>query len=174
MDQQVPYTMVAKSLVAASASLMRTFANRPIGVGRRVLQVKEPLGPSTAGGKLSRQVLALVQGSSSVPIGWLDVVNAECALKEYPMIKLAHELRGGAALDFTADDYAAFSALLTAELVSLEVKVRIEVVDASELLTEKTMRPVGRGRQVDPMVLVLGVVVLALLGVAGVLLFQRA
>lgn len=115
-DDQAPYTMMARSLVAVSASLMRKFANRPVGAGQRVLQVKEPLGPSTAGGKLSRQVLALVRGSSSIPIGWIDVVNAECALKEYPMIKLAQELRGGEPLDFTTDDYAAFSALLTTEL----------------------------------------------------------
>lgn len=165
---EAPYTTVARSLVAVAESLTKTFTNRPVGAGKRVLQVKEPLGPSSAGGKLSRQVVALVNASSSVAIGWLDVVNGQCGLKEYPMLKLANELRGSGALDFTADDYAAFTALLTSELSGMGVKLTVDVIDTSELLTEKTAVP-GGAKRIDPVVLVLGGVVLLLVVIAAVL-----
>lgn len=169
---EAPYTTVARSLVAVAASLSKSFSSRPVGAGRRVLQVKEPLGPSSAGGKLSRQVVTLSNASSSVAVGWLDVVNGQCALKEYPMLKLANELRGASALDFTGDDYATFTALLTAELAGLGVKLTIEVVETSELMTEKTAVPGGAKRRVDPVLLVLGAVVLLLVAIGAVLAFS--
>ncbi|MER2564421.1 MAG: hypothetical protein ABTQ32_27070 [Myxococcaceae bacterium] len=159
---EAPYTTVARSLVAVADSLTKAFANRPVGAGKRLLQVKAPLGPSSAGGKLSRQVAVLSNASSSIAIGWLDVVNGQCGLKEYPMLKLANELRGAGPMDFTAEDYAAFTALLTSELTGLGVKVTIDVVDTSELMTEKTAVPGGAKRRVDPVVLVLAGVALLL------------
>lgn len=156
-----PYTSVARSLVAVAENLTKAFAPRPVGAGKRVLEVRDPLGPSTEAGKLSRQVLTLTAGPSVVAIGWLDVVNAECALKEYPTLKLAHELRGSGALDFTADDYAAFTALLTADLATMGVRLRVDVLDTSELRTEKTLVPAGKGTKRDPVLLaVVGVLVL--------------
>ncbi len=169
---EAPYTTVARSLVAVAESLSKTFASRPVGAGKRVLQVKEPLGPSSAGGKLSRQVVALANASSSIAIGWLDVVNGQCGLKEYPMLKLSNELRGSGALDFTADDYAAFTALLSSELSGLGVKLTVDVIDTSELMTEKTAVPGGAKRRVDPVVLVLGGVVALLLAIGAVLLIS--
>lgn len=169
---EAPYTTVARSLVAVAASLSKSFSNRPVGAGQRVLQIKEPLGPSSAGGKLSRQVVALSNASSSIGIGWLDVVNGQCGLKEYPMLKLANELRGAGALDFTADDYAAFTALLTAELSGLGVRLTVDVVDTSELRTEKTAVPGGAKRRVDPVLFVLGGVVALLLAIGAVLAFS--
>ena len=169
---EAPYTTVARSLVAVAESLSKTFSTRPVGVGKRVLQVKEPLGPSSAGGKLSRQVVALSNASSSIAIGWLDVVNGQCGLKEYPMLKLSNELRGSGALDFTADDYAAFTALLSSELSGLGVKLTVDVIDTSELMTEKTAVPGGAKRRVDPVVLVLGGVVALLLAIGAVLLIS--
>ncbi|MBM4778172.1 MAG: hypothetical protein GQE15_10775 [Archangiaceae bacterium] len=167
---EAPYTTVARSLVAVAASLGKSFSSRPVGAGRRLLQIKEPLGPSSAGGKLSRQVVTLSNAASSIGIGWLDVVNGQCGLKEYPMLKLANELRGAGPLDFTADDYAAFTALLTAELSGLGVTLTVDVVDTSELRTEKTSVPGGAKRRVDPVLLVLGGVVLLLVMVAVLLL----
>lgn len=169
---EAPYTTVARSLVAVAESLSKTFSSRPVGAGKRVLQVKDPLGPSSAGGKLSRQVVALSNASSSIAIGWLDVVNGQCGLKEYPMLKLANELRGSGALDFTADDYAAFTALLSSELSGLGVKLTVDVIDTSELMTEKTAVPGGAKRRVDPVVLVLGGVVALLLAIGAVLLIS--
>lgn len=156
-----PYTTVARSLVVVAENLTKTFATRPVGAGQRVLEVKDPLGPSTEAGKRSRQVLTLTAGASVVAIGWLDVVNAECALKEYPTLKLAHELRGAGVLDFTDDDYARFTALLTAELAAMGVRLRVDVLDTSELRTEKTLVPAGQGKTRDPVLLaVLGVLLL--------------
>ncbi len=169
---EAPYTTVARSLVAVAESLSKTFSSRPVGAGKRVLQVKDPLGPSSAGGKLSRQVVALSNASSSIAIGWLDVVNGQCGLKEYPMLKLSNELRGSGALDFTADDYAAFTALLSSELSGLGVKLTVDVIDTSELMTEKTAVPGGAKRRVDPVVLVLGGVVALLLAIGAVLLIS--
>ncbi|MBL8940314.1 MAG: hypothetical protein JNM69_37555 [Archangium sp.] len=169
---EAPYTTVARSLVAVSASLSKSFSNRPVGAGQRLLHIKEPLGPSSEGGKLSRQVVTLSNASSSIGIGWLDVVNGQCGLKEYPMLRLANELRGAGALDFTADDYAAFTALLTAELSGLGVKLTVDVVDTSELRTEKTAVPGGAKRRVDPVLLVLGGVVALLLTIGAVLAFS--
>ncbi len=167
-----PYTTVARSLVAVAENLTKTFATRPVGVGRRVLEVKEPLGPSTEAGKRSRQVLTLTAGASVVAIGWLDVVNAACGLKEYPTLKLAHELRGAGLLDFTEDDYARFTALLTAELAAMGVTLRVDVLDISELRTEKTLLPAGKGTKRDPIFLAV-VGVLVLLGaLAAVLAFR--
>jgi hypothetical protein len=148
-----PYTTVARSLLTVAENLTKTFADRPVGAGNRLLEVRDPLGPSTEAGKRSRQVLTLTAGGSSVAIGWLDIVNAECALKEYPMLKLAHELRGAGALDFTDDDDARFTSLLTADLASMGVRLRVDVVDTSELRTEKTLVPAGKGKQRDPVLL---------------------
>lgn len=156
-----PYTSVARSLVAVAENLTKTFATRPVGSGQRVLEVKEPLGPSSEAGKRSRQVVTLTAGASVVAIGWLDVVNAECALKEYPTLKLAHELRGAGLLDFSEDDYARFTALLTAELAAMGVRLRVDVLDTSELRTEKTLLPAGLGTKRDPVLLaVVGLLVL--------------
>lgn len=166
---EAPYTTVARSLVAVAESLSKSFSSRPVGAGKRVLQVKEPLGPSSAGGKLSRQVVVLSNASSSIAIGWLDVVNGQCGLKEYPMLKLANELRGAGPMDFGAEDYAAFTALLTSELTGLGVKLTIDVVDTSELMTEKTAVPGGAKRRVDPVVLVLAGVVVLLVAIAAAL-----
>ena len=55
-----------------------------------------------------------------------------------------------------ASDYAAFTALLTAELSGLGVTLTVDVVDTSELRTEKTSVPGGAKRRVDPVLLVLG------------------
>jgi len=155
------YTTIARSLVAVAENLTKTFATRPVGVGKRVLEVKDLLGPSTEAGKRSRQVLTLTAGASVVAIGWLDMVNAECAIREYPTLKLAHELRGSGTLDFTDDDYARFTALLTADLAGMGVRLRVDVLVASELRTEKTLMPAGKGTKRDPVLLaVIGLVVL--------------
>ena len=88
------------------------------------------------------------------------------------MLKLSNELRGSGALDFTADDYAAFTALLSSELSGLGVKLTVDVIDTSELMTEKTAVPGGAKRRVDPVVLVLGGVVALLLAIGAVLLIS--
>lgn len=161
------YTTMARSLVAVAEALMKALGKRPVGAGRRVLQIKEPLGPSSEGGKLSRQVLVLTRGSSAIAIGWIDAFNGECAVKEFPILKLGQELRGGEPIDFTVDDYAAFTGALSQELASMGIKFRVDVVESSELRTEKTLRPHGRG--VDPIVVVLAVLLVGLVAVAVML-----
>lgn len=163
------YTTMARSLVAVADALMKSLGTKPVGKGRRVLQIKDLMGPSTEAGKLSRQVLALARGESSIAVGWIDVFNGECAVKEFPMLKLAQELRGGSPLDFTSDDYAAFTAALSAELTTVGIKFRIDVVEASELHTEKTTLPGGR-RGLDPVVVVLCLLLAGLVAVAVVLM----
>lgn len=168
-----PYTTVARSLVGVAEQLTSTFAARPVGAAHRVLVVKEPLGPSTEAGKRSRQVLTLVAGPSVVAIGWLDLVNAECAVKEYPTLRLTQELRGAGPLDFTDDEYARLVSWLTAELSARGVRLRVEVIDPSELHTEKTLTPGGGRRRVDPVLLALVALLVALGAAATLLLIRR-
>lgn len=169
------FTTVARSLVAIGEALVSTFETKPVGPGARVLRVQELLGPSTEGGKRSRQPLALTNAASIVVIGWLDAVAAECSVKEYPMLKLANELRGGPPLDFSAEDYAAFTALFAAELARLGVRLKVDVIDPAELRTEKTLQPAGRvGRASrSGLLIATAVFALAVAAVAAAILLAR-
>ena len=74
----------------------------------RHIEVSEPSGPSTGGGKRARQSITLVPISGEggvIMCGWLDVAQKAADLRPYDEIAEQFKARFGMKFDVTADEY---------------------------------------------------------------------
>ncbi|MBL8923628.1 MAG: hypothetical protein JNJ54_32535 [Myxococcaceae bacterium] len=115
-------TSVARSLFAVSAALRSQLASRPLGPLQRTLWLSAPARSTNCGAR-SRQLLSLVTPSSELPCGWLDVVNARCALAPWPALVATQRARESASLELTRDEYVAFACWLAELLAPMRIRV---------------------------------------------------
>ena len=85
------------------------FQAKSIGIRKpRSLELSEPDGLSTAGGRLARQNLVLVAESAAVSpivLGWVDPPNQKAELRSYQMLSRHFEARHGRTLDLELAEY---------------------------------------------------------------------
>lgn len=104
------YTMTAREGLDAAEVVKAAFRNRTIGaITPRRLEVVEPDGPSTAGGKRARQTIRLVpaQGEGApVMCGFLDVAKKLVELRSYTVVAQQYAERFTKQFDVTPSEYA--------------------------------------------------------------------
>lgn len=105
------YTMTAREGLDAADVVKAAFRNRTIGaIQPRRLEVVEPDGPSTAGGKRARQTIRLVpaQGEGApVMCGFLDVAKKLVELRSHSAVAQQYAERFDKEFEVTASEYAA-------------------------------------------------------------------
>ena len=105
------YTMTAREGLDAAEVVKAAFRNRTIGaITPRRLEVVEPDGPSTSGGKRARQTIRLVtaQGEGApVMCGFLDVAKKLVELRSYTAVAQQYAERFDKPFDVTPSEYAA-------------------------------------------------------------------
>ena len=110
-------TYHASQAVHMSDLLNLRFAKERFGTDRpRYLRVREPDGPSTAGGRRARQAITLVDfqddARSTLVCGFIDTVAKKAELRGYPMVKQAFEQRFSAEIDITRGEYSRMMTML--------------------------------------------------------------
>jgi hypothetical protein len=103
------YTMMAHQAVNAAELLNQGLAKKILGkqTPRRV-QVAEPHGPSTGGGKHARQSITLVPvtgDGGALMCGWIDVAQKIGEMRPYSEIADQCKQRFGQKLDATSAEY---------------------------------------------------------------------
>lgn len=103
------YTQMAHQAVNAAELLNVGLHKKTVGKkDPRHIEVSEPSGPSTGGGKRARQSITLVPISGEggvIMCGWLDVAQKAADLRPYDEIAEQFKARFGMKFDVTADEY---------------------------------------------------------------------
>lgn len=103
------YTMTAREGLDAAELVKAAFRSRTIGaITPRRLELVEPDGPSTAGGRRARQTIRLVsvQGDGApVMCGTLDAAKKRVELRGHAAVAQQYAERFGRAFDVTAGEY---------------------------------------------------------------------
>lgn len=115
-------TSVAQSLFAVSSVLRSQLASRPLGPFQRTLWLSAPARSTNCGAR-TRQLLTLVTPWSELPCGWLDVVNARCALAPWSSLVATQRARESTALELSRDEYVAFACWLAELLAPMRIRV---------------------------------------------------
>ena len=74
----------------------------------RRLELKEPDGPSTAGGKQARQALVLVDDGDppqTMVFGWVDTTQRRCEVRSLPALGRQHQQRFSRPIDFEVAEH---------------------------------------------------------------------
>lgn len=144
-------TYHANQAVHMSDLLNLRFAKERFGTERpRYLRVREPDGPSTAGGKRARQAVTLIdfenETRSTIVCGFIDTVNKKAELRGFPMVKQAFESRFSVPIDITRGEYLRMMAMLQDFMAGQGIETR--------LVNERVAsRPSGPSPAVAPPVL---------------------
>lgn len=168
MDERPAATMHAQQGFELADIFAYKFKGRTVGSPPRRLVLREPDGPSTAGGKQARQSLVLISDAGdAVVCGWVNRSAKTAEIRSHGYLREQLHQRKGADFDVPAAEYEALMKEVAAFLRVSKLDVqrverppppRAELRDAPEA-------PAGA-----PLWLILGVSVLA--GVAlGYLLF---
>jgi translation initiation factor IF-2 len=124
-------TMFANHSALLAEELRAALSKKVYGRGpHRVLRIDEPEGPSTAGGKLARQSIALVPRKGSGPslvCGWVDVSKREAQLRNFDAVAKRYESHHGEPLELRADEYERFLNDVEEVLTRAVIKVRVMV-----------------------------------------------
>ena len=137
MSQNV-YTTVASSMLLHTEILTSRLAKVPVGRSKRVLQIADLPGPSTAGGALARQSLML-SGAGEQPVcGWVDFAAAVAEVKDYATTKAGYESRYRKSFDVTAAEYGAWLERMQAVFKELEVRFTLTGDPASSAASAAT------------------------------------
>ena len=123
-------TYHASQAVHMSDLLNLRFAKERFGTERpRHLRVREPDGPSTAGGRRARQAIVLVDfqddGKSTLVCGFIDTVAKKAELRGYPMVKHAYEQRFGIGIDITRGEYGRMMSMLQDFMAGQGIETRL-------------------------------------------------
>jgi translation initiation factor IF-2 len=168
------YTVNAREGFNAAEVVNAAFGKRAIGsTTPRKLEVVEPDGPSTAGGKRARQTIRLVAlhgNAAPLMCGTLDASQRAVELRSYATVRAQFEERFNQALDISADDYARLCKDLQATLTVFRYTFTVEDAEANETRAQLTR---AAGESVAPSarrpllnVVLLGAVALVIAGVA--------
>lgn len=115
-------TSMARSVFAVSTALRSQLASKPLGPFQRTLWLSAP-PRSTECGARSRQLLTLVTPWSELPCGWLDLVNARCALAPWSSLVATQRARETTSLELSRDEYVAFACWLAELLAPMKIRV---------------------------------------------------
>lgn len=115
------YTMTAREGLDVAEMVNAAFkAKKPIGKRTPYrLEIVEPDGPSTSGGKRARQTIRLVAtggGNGPVMCGYLDVAQKIAELRTHDAVSEQYEERFRDKFDVTHEEYAALMRDLQATL----------------------------------------------------------
>ncbi len=103
------YTMMAHQAVNAAELLNQGLGKKTFGkVNPRRVEVSEPDGPSTSGGKRARQSITLVPVSGdggALMCGWLDVSQKLGEMRPYEEIAEQSKKRFGTKFEATPEEY---------------------------------------------------------------------
>jgi len=143
-------TVVAQAALDTSALLNMRFAPRLVGTQtKRRLTIAVPDGPSTDGGKKSRQSIVLVPAedasAGTVMCGWLDVAQRRAELRVHGVVEAQYVARYKHEFDVPKD---AYDGLLrdfksTLEMQQIEVAIIDSVPAGLEGDSRATMAPVA-------------------------------
>ncbi len=123
-------TYHASQAVHMSDLLNLRFAKERFGTDRpRYLRVREPDGPSTAGGRKARQALTLVdfqdEKKSALVCGFVDTVARKAELRGYPMVKQAFEQRFNLPIDISRGEYGRMMSMLQDFMAGQGIETRL-------------------------------------------------
>ncbi|MET0286710.1 MAG: hypothetical protein ABW352_19675 [Polyangiales bacterium] len=174
------YTINAREGFNAAEVVNAAFGKRAIGgTTPRRLEVIEPDGPSTAGGKRARQTIRLValQGQAApLMVGSLDASQRAVELRSYAAVRAQYEERFNQPLDISAEDYARLCKDLQATLTVFKYAFSVESAEATETRAQLTRDP---GASVQPparapllTVILLGAVSLIIAAVAFAMILR--
>jgi len=129
MDLAEARTHHANEAVALKELLGVKFAYERLGKAvPRSLELSEPDGPSTQGGKQARQALVLSSpdGSDNVIFGWVDVAERCAELRSCAVVDQQYPARPQRAVDIARADYDSLAEELSTFLgmqgISIEMK----------------------------------------------------
>ncbi|HEY6879881.1 MAG TPA: hypothetical protein VI299_17755 [Polyangiales bacterium] len=129
------YTMNAREGFNAAEVVNAAFGKRSFGSATpRKLEVVEPDGPSTSGGKRARQTIRLValQGSAApLMCGALDASQRVVELRSYATVCAQYEERFNQALDISGEEYARLCRDLQATLTAFRYTFNMESTEAA-------------------------------------------
>lgn len=123
-------TYHASQAVHMSDLLNLRFAKERFGTDRpRFLRVREPDGPSTAGGKRARQAITLIdfqeEARSTIVCGFIDTVAKKAELRGFAMVKQAYEQRFHEAIDITRGEYNRMMSMLQDFMAGQGIETRL-------------------------------------------------
>lgn len=143
------------------------FKGRALGTPPRQLALREPDGPSTAGGKRARQSMVLeADGGDALVCGWVDLSERTAEIRSFAYLNEQNRARRGEALGLPAD---AYEELMKEVAAFLRVN-RLEVHRAERMPSAASPSSVRPGGGPVPLWLILALGILG--GVAlGFVLF---
>lgn len=123
-------TYHASQAVHMSDLLNLRFAKERFGTDRpRFLRVREPDGPSTAGGRRARQAITLIdlqdEARSTIVCGFIDTVAKKAELRGFPVVKQAYEQRFGDPIDITRGEYNRMMSMLQDFMAGQGIETRL-------------------------------------------------
>lgn len=161
------YTVNAREGFNTSEVVNAAFAKRSFGSSTpRRLEVVEPDGPSTAGGKRARQTIRLVPREGNAPplmCGSLDASQRAVELRSYGALCAQYEERFRQPLDISAEEYTRLAKDLQATLSFFKYTFTVEQVDERPRAVGASMQP-PRASRLN--VVLFGAVALIVAGVA--------
>jgi hypothetical protein len=137
------YTMMAHQALNVSELLNTGLAKKTIGKkDPRKLEVSEPNGPSTSGGKRARQSITMiaVSGEGGVLMcGWLDVAQKLAEVRPYDDVADQFKQRFGSKFEPTQEEYDK----LIKDLVTMLGTMGFRMVEEEEEEEEEEDGPLG-------------------------------
>ncbi len=123
-------TFHASQAVHMSDLLNLRFAKERFGTARpRYLRVREPDGPSTAGGRRARQAIILIDfhddARSTLVCGFVDSVAKKAELRGFAMVKHAYEQRFGTPIDISRGEYKRMMSMLQDFMAGQGIETRL-------------------------------------------------
>jgi hypothetical protein len=168
------YTINAREGFNAAEVVNAAFGKRALGsTTPRRLEVVEPDGPSTAGGKRARQTIRLVaiQGSAApLMCGSLDASQRAVELRSYAAVRAQYEGRFNQPLDISPDDYTRVCKDLQATLSVFKYTFTVENAEPTDTRAQLSRDP-GASEDAPARtpflnVILLGAVALVIAGIA--------
>ena len=106
------------------------FAKERFGTTRpRYLRVREPDGPSTAGGRRARQAITLIDAQedprSTIVCGFVDSAAKKAELRGFAVVGRAYEQRFGAPADITRGEYNRMMSMLQDFMAGQGIETRL-------------------------------------------------
>ncbi len=146
MAMQAPRTEFAANGLQISDLIAVKFENRAFGGIGRTVELCAPDGPSTGGGRRSRQSFVLRGADPELrPIvfGWFDVVERECELRNFALVSQQFERRHGQPIDLDEPTY---------EGLVEEVRDFLALQGVSRSIREPSVAPVVQEAPPPPVV----------------------
>lgn len=170
------YTMNAREGFNVAEVVNAAFGKRTLGtVTPRKLEVIEPDGPSTSGGKRARQTIRLVALSgNAAPLmcGTLDVTQRAVELRSHASVRAQYEERFKEPLDISGEDYARMCKDLQATLTAFRYTFAVETTEATETRAQLTRSEAATAKRPLLNMALLGAVALVIAVVAFTMLLR--